>query len=288
MKTPEAISDCRLTLMSANGARTFRRTLLLCPPDFYGIEYEINPWMHRSQNADTELARAQWQDLHDKLKQLGGRIEIIAAQPKLPDMVFTANAGLFVGDKFFPSRFRHAERQGEEAHFATWFQGQDCKVIQLPEGIFFEGEGDALFGGDVLFCGYKFRSDIRAHQFIAEKLNCLAVSIELVDDRFYHLDTCFCPLDGDTAVWFPDAFDDYGRRALRQHIPNLVEVSPHEASRFACNAVVFGRDIILPDGCPKLCDELVQRDFNPHEIPMSEFIKAGGACKCLTLFLPQR
>src|SRR5580765_7203095 len=264
------------------------RKLLLCPPDHYGIEYEINPWMHRSQNTDVALARAQWQGLRDKLQSLGGEIEIVPAQPKLPDMVFTANAGLLVGGKFMPSHFRHAERQGEEAHFTNWFAGRSCEIVPLPEGMFFEGEGDALFCGDVLFCGYKFRSDIRAHQFIADKLKCLVISVELVDDRFYHLDTCFCPLNDKLAMWFPAAFDDYGQRAIRHHIPELIAVAQNEALRFACNAVVLGRDVVLPDGCPELCRELAARGFRPHELPMSEFIKAGGACKCLTLFLPQR
>jgi N-dimethylarginine dimethylaminohydrolase len=264
------------------------RKLLLCPPDFYGIEYEINPWMHRSQNADAELARAQWQGLRDKLERLGGEIALVPPQPKLPDMVFTANAGLLVDDKFIPSHFRHAERQGEEAHFAQWFAHRRCKIVPLPEGMFFEGEGDALFCGDVVFCGYRFRSDIRAHQFIADELKCLVVSVELVDGRFYHLDTCFCPLNDKLAMWFPAAFDDYGQRAIRHHIPELIEVVPHEAARFACNAVVLDRDVVLPDGCVELCRELTKHGFRPHELPMSEFIKAGGACKCLTLFLPQR
>ncbi len=262
--------------------------LLLCPPDYYGIEYEINPWMSRSRNAEPAQARAQWQALRDTLQRLGCEVESLPPQPKLPDMVFTANAGLAVGRKFIRSNFRHPERRGEQAHFEEWFAANGYDIVRLPENLFFEGEGDALFCGDVLFCGYRFRSDIRSHQFIGDLLGKLVISVELADGRFYHLDTCFCPLPDGGAVWHPGAFDDYGQRAIRSHIDKLIEVPPNEALRFACNAVVLDHEIVLPDGCPVLCRSLRAGGYTPHELPMTEFLKAGGACKCLTLFLPQR
>ena len=262
--------------------------LLLCPPDHYGIEYEINPWMDRAQKAEPTVARAQWRSLHDRLQALGCQVGLIGPQPKLPDMVFTANAGLVAGHKFIRSNFRYVERQGEEEYFEQWFLDHEYEVARLPEGLFFEGEGDALFCGEVLFCGYRFRSDVRAHQLIGDILNCLVVSVELVEDRFYHLDTCFCPLPGGDAIWYPAAFDNYAQRAIRAHTRQLIEVAPDEAVHFACNAVVLGQEIILPAGCPKLCAALVERGYRPHALPMTEFLKVGGACKCLVLFLPQR
>jgi len=262
--------------------------LLLCPPDHYGIEYEINPWMDRAYQVDKKSAAEQWQGLRDSLHSLGCRVETVEPQPGFPDMVFTANAGLVVGTRFIGSRFRHQERQGEAAHFERWFAEHDYEIVRLPEDLVFEGEGDALFCGDVLFCGYRFRSDIRSHQWIGDFLNCLSLSVELVDARFYHLDTCFCPLGNGRAMWFPDAFDSYGQKVIREHVSELLEVSSEDALRFACNAVVRDRDIILPDGCARLRTALSDLGYQCHELPMSEFIKAGGACKCLTLFLPQR
>ena len=264
------------------------RQLLLCPPDHYGIEYEINPWMDRRRAADAALAKTQWEGLRDQLQSLGCRIELLAAQPGLPDMVFTANAGLVAGKKFIRSNFRFPERRGEEEHFEKWFADRGYEIVRLPERLRFEGEGDALFCGEVLFCGYRFRSDIRSHQRLGEILNCLVISLELVQDRFYHLDTCFCPLPDGGAIWHPGAFDDYGRRAVRRHVKDLVEVPTDEAMHFACNAVVCGQDIVLPDGCPRLAAALEPRGYRPHPLPMSEFLKAGGACKCLTLLLPQK
>jgi len=264
------------------------RKLLLCPPDYYGIEYEINPWMNRARNTVPALARTQWSALHDSLRSLGGEIALIEPEQGFPDMVFTANAGLVAGDKFIRSNFRFPQRRGEEPHFERWFAENGYQVVRLPDGPFFEGEGDALFCGDVLFCGYRFRSDVRAHQIIGETLRCLTISVELVEDRFYHLDTCFCPLPDGSAIWHPTAFDNYGQRAIREHVGTLIEVEPDEAAHFACNAVVLGREIVLPEACPKLRAVLADRGYRLHALPMTEFLKAGGACKCLILFLPQR
>ena len=264
------------------------RRLLLCPPDHYGIEYEINPWMRRTRNAESKLARAQWSSLHDALRSLGCQVDLLTPQPGLPDLVFTANAGLVIGHRFVLSNFRHKERRGEEVHLERWFTGHRFEVVKLPPKLVFEGEGDALFCGDVLFCGYKFRSDIQSHLYLAELLHCLVVSVELVDERFYHLDTCFCPLPDGGAIWFPGAFDEYGQRAIREHCGALIEVAPEEAVRFACNAVVLDKDVVLPAGCPRLCHALNERGDHVYELPMAEFIKAGGACKCLVLFVPAK
>ena len=261
------------------------RKVLLCPPDYYGIEYEINPWMDRKRGADPVIARTQWEGLRQKLGELGCQIEIVPPQPKLPDMVFTANAGLVSGDRFISSNFRFPQRQGEEEHFDAWFAAHGFQVERLPKKLLFEGEGDALFCGKTLICGYRFRSDIRSHEILGERLKCLVVSVELVQDRFYHLDTCFCPLPDGGAIWHPAAFDDYGRRAIQNHATSFVEVVPEEAAHFACNAIVVGQNIVLPEGCPKLYAALADRGYQPHPLPMTEFIKAGGACKCLTLIL---
>ncbi len=264
------------------------RELLLCPPDHYGIEYEINPWMSRDRGADTPKVQAQWRGLHATLSEFDTKVHLITPQPKLPDMVFTANAGLAIGRRFIPSNFRHQERASEAPFFALWMQEQDYEVVWLPKDLYFEGEGDALFAGDALFCGYKFRTDINSHRAIADLLGCLVISVELVDPRFYHIDTCFCPLTDGGAMWFPAAFDEYGQRTIRDHIPDLIDVSEEEATVFCCNAVVLDRDIVLPEGAPNLVTKLTERGYTCHLQQMSEFLKAGGACKCLTMFMPQR
>ena len=264
------------------------RELLLCPPDHYAIEYEINPWMSRARAADTPLVQAQWRGLYEKLKTLVTNVHLITPQPKLPDMVFTANAGLTIGRRFIPSNFRHQERAAEAQFFADWMEQHGYEIVWLPKDLYFEGEGDALFGGNALFCGYKFRTDINAHRAVADLLGCLVISVELVDPRFYHIDTCFCPLPDGGAMWFPPAFDDYGQRTIRDHLGDLIDVPEEEAAGFCCNAVVLDKDIVLPDGAKTVIAKLTDRGYNCHPLPMSEFLKAGGACKCLTMHMPQR
>jgi len=244
--------------------------------------------MSRARGADVATAQTQWRSLHQKLSSLDCKIDLIEPQPKLPDMVFTANAGLTIGKRFIPSNFRHEERAGEAPHFARWMEGHGFEIVWLPENYYFEGEGDALFAGETLFCGYKFRSDINSHRAVADILGCLVISVELVDSRFYHLDTCFSPLPDGAAVWFPAAFDEYGQRAIREHVPSLIEVPEEEAAHFSCNAVVLEHDIVLPEGAPRLVATLRERGYTCHPLPMTEFLKAGGACKCLTMFMPQR
>jgi N-dimethylarginine dimethylaminohydrolase len=259
--------------------------ILMCPPDYYGIEYEINPWMSLRVRSDPEQSRRQWRALHETLLDLGVAVELLEPVRGLPDMVFTANAGLIYRETAVLSRFRYGERQGEAPHFATWFRAHGFDLLEMPPGMYFEGAGDALFCGETLFAGYRFRSDARGHAWIGERLGVRVLPLELVDPRFYHLDTCFCPLAEGEAIYYPGAFDDYGRAVLRANIPSLVEVSADEAASFSCNAVVVGRTVVLNAGAPKLARALQERGYGVRPLALTEFIKAGGSAKCLTLRL---
>lgn len=259
--------------------------ILMCPPDHYGIEYEINPWMNRSLGAVRELAFRQWRHLHDTLKALGVQVETMTPQPGLPDLVFTANAGLIFGNTFLSSRFRHEVRAKESPHFDAWLAGHGFEVKHLPENSFHEGAGDALFCGDTLFAGYRTRSDASAHQWVGKTLGVRVLPLELVNSRFYHLDTCFCPLAPGEALYFPNAFDTYGQRVLNTHVPKLIPVVEEEAHRFGCNAVVVGKTVVHNSRCPRLAEELARAGYQSVEVELDEFLKAGGSAKCLTLRL---
>ena len=261
-----------------------RPTILMCPPDFYGIEYEINPWMNRDVPSDPARSREQWQALHDLLVGLDVDVRLMPPIKGLPDLVFTANAGLIWHDKVFLAAFRHSARQNETPVDESWFKSNGFETILLPAPLNFEGAGDALFCGDTLYSGYLVRSDASAMQWLGARMNCRVIPLQLVDNHYYHLDTCFCPLDSKTALYFPAAFDDYARRALLQ-IPRLIPVQSDEASRFACNAVVIGRHVVMNTGCPKLEADLTNLGFIPHCTALDEFLKAGGSAKCLTLRL---
>ena len=259
--------------------------ILMCPPDHYGIEYEINPWMNRSLGAVRELAFQQWLKLRDTLRALGVQVEELIPQPGLPDLVFTANAGLVFGDVFLSSRFMHAVRAKESPIFDAWFADHGFRVEHLPEGQYHEGAGDALFCGVELFAGYRQRSDVAAHQWVAQRFGVRCLPLELVNPRFYHLDTCFCPLAPGEAIYFPDAFDSYGKRVLQTHVPKLIPVVEPEAHRFGCNAVVVGKTVIHNSQCPQLAADLTNAGYQSIEVELDEFLKAGGSAKCLTLRL---
>jgi N-dimethylarginine dimethylaminohydrolase len=259
--------------------------ILMCPPDYYGIEYEINPWMSRQKQADHALATVQWTALRQLLVDAGARIDELDPVAGLPDLVFTANAAFIFVRQCVVARFRHPQRQGEEAIDAAWLSAAGYTVRNLVEGVFFEGAGDALFCGDTLLAGYRIRSDIRGHHQIGEMFSCRVIPLELVDPYYYHLDTCFCPLAPGVAVYYPPAFDDYGRRALAEAVDELIPVVAQEAARFACNAVVLGKTVVTNSGCEQLHASLRARGFEPVATPLDEFVKAGGSAKCLTLRL---
>lgn len=259
--------------------------ILMCPPDYYGIEYEINPWMNRSHGSVRDLAFRQWRTLHETLVSLGVTVETLAPQPNLPDLVFTANAGLVFKNRFLSSRFRHDVRARESPYFDAWFAAHGFAVEHLPEGMYHEGAGDALFCGDSLFAGYRTRSDANAHHWVGQALGVRVLPLELVNQRFYHLDTCFCPLASGEALYFPGAFDAYGQRVLTTHVPKLIAVAEGEAHRFGCNAVVVGKTVVHNSRCPQLAAALEAAGYRSIEVELDEFLKAGGSAKCLTLRL---
>jgi N-dimethylarginine dimethylaminohydrolase len=257
----------------------------MCPPDYFGIEYEINPWMNRARQSDRALAIQQWQALRDLLEAAGASVSTMPPVAGLPDLVFTANAAMIFHKTAILARFHHHQRQGETPYDEAWLAANGFETVHPPQGLDFEGAGDALFCGDTLFAGYRFRSDARGHQQIGQMIGCRVIPLELVNSYYYHLDTCFCPLAPGMAIWHPPAFDEYGQLALSAHVPELIAVEEAEAQRFACNAVVVGKTVVTNTGCAHLHAELRSRGFTPRETCLDEFVKAGGSAKCLTLRL---
>lgn len=259
----------------------------MCRPQYYRIEHEINPWMSKKCQSDSLLANAQWQTLYQLLKnRLSLGVSLVEPKPGLPDMVFAANAGFVWENKFIVSNFRYEVRRGEAIYFENWFADKNYQIFHLPEQAFFEGEGDLTRCGDLFFAGYPCRSSMIAHQRAAEIIQHEVFSLKLTNNWFYHLDTCFCPLDSTMAIYYPAAFDVRALRVLENNIDTLIPVTEEEARRFACNAIVIEKNVIMNDGCPKIRGKLEYLEFSVFEIPLAEFIKAGGAAKCLVLKIP--
>ena len=212
-------------------------------------------------------------------------MDVFLAEPKpdLPDMVFTANAGFQWENKFIASNFHYAVRCREAVHSESWFSARNYEVCHLPEKNHFEGEGDLLMCG-LLFGGYPFRSSPDTYQRIAI-IQREIIPLRLINKWFYHLDTCFCPLDSRAALIYPSAFDVTAVTVLENHIGTLISVSEEEARLFACNAIMVEKNVIMNEGCPKTRDQLESHGFSVFELPLSEFIKAGGSAKCLLLTL---
>ncbi len=259
----------------------------MCAPDHYDVDYVINPWMEGNvHKSSRDRAVEQWQQLFHLLKD-HAIVDLVKPEKGVPDMVFTANAGLVLGKTAVLSRFFHKERQGEEPFFKAWLEEHDFTVHELPKDLPFEGAGDALFDreGRWLWAGYGFRSELDSHPYLARWLDIEVLSLRLTDERFYHLDTCFCPLADGYLLYYAPAFDAYSNRLIEMRVPEAkrIAITEEDAVTFACNAVNIDRTIVLNKASDKLKQRLESVGFRVLETPLTEFLKAGGAAKCLTL-----
>jgi N-dimethylarginine dimethylaminohydrolase len=264
-------------------------TFLMCPPKLYDVNYVINPWMAGNVHASSQARAAeQWQSLYEAVSAIAD-VQLIEPQPGSPDMVFTANAGLERDGTVVISSFYHPERQGEEQHFRTWFRQAGYNVLDIPRATPFEGEGDALFStdGTRLWVGYGPRTAPSSHQALRNAWDIEVTPLHLIDPRFYHLDTCFAPLEGGYVMYFPEAFDQASIARIEAFYPSekRIIVAAEDALRFACNAINVGHTIILNQISRELSSQLESRGFHVVQVPLTEFLKAGGAAKCLVMKL---
>jgi N-dimethylarginine dimethylaminohydrolase len=265
---------------------------LMCPPEYFTVAYIINPWMHGNlRKIDNAVAKQQWRSLYDALTDLA-TVRLVLPQPSSPDMVFTANAGLVKGKDFVVSRFRYPERQYEEPYFADWFMDRGYEVSLMPRDVPFEGAGDALFdrvGHARLWMAHGHRSIAAAREVLFERLRVDIVTLKLIDQRFYHLDTCFCPLEGGYLLYYPPAFDEPSRADIEVRVPaaKRIEIGEEDALAFACNAVNIDATVVVNRATPAFVQALARKGFEVVQTPLSEFMKAGGSAKCLTLRLDE-
>jgi N-dimethylarginine dimethylaminohydrolase len=257
----------------------------MCPPEHFGILYEINSWMHTEVQVDVDAAMTQWEQLVATLREAGATIEVQPPVEGLPDLVFTANAGIVNGTQFVPARFRHPERQGETPHDIAWFEAAGFTVDELPLGVSHEGAGDALPFGPVLVSGYRMRTDAASHAYLSRLTGAAVRSVELVDPRLYHLDITFCPLDDRHALIAPMGWDRYGCKVIESLVPEPLVLDDEATLAFCANSVVVGTTVVMPS-CPvPVGRQLEAWGFDVAVVDVSEFQKAGGACRCLTLAL---
>jgi N-dimethylarginine dimethylaminohydrolase len=256
----------------------------MCPPEYFAVAYAINPWMDPGEPVDAGLAMRQWRRLGAVFTGLGHRVRIIDPVPDLPDMVFAANGATVIGGAVFGARFRYPQRAAEGPAYLDWFRRNGYVRVIEPRSVN-EGEGDIVFAGHAVFAGHGFRSDSSAAAEAEELFGLPAISLALVDPRFYHLDTALCVLDADTAAYYPAAFDDAGRAALASHFAELIEAKDEDAEVFGLNGISDGRHVVLPTQAHGLAAQIAAAGFEPVPVDVSEFLKAGGGPKCCTLEL---
>ena len=257
------------------------RHYLMCRPTYFEVSYTINPWMDPTKPVDTRLAVLQWERLRSLHQQLGHRVELIDPLPGLPDMVYAANGATVVDGRVLGVRFRNAERAAEGPAYLEWFRargylGHDPVHVN-------EGEGDFLLTDTCLLAGQGFRSTPEGHAEAQEFLGRPVVGLELVDPRFYHLDTALTVLDGDEIMYYPEAFSPASRAVLARHFPEAILVSEADAEVFGLNAVSDGLHVVLPEAATGVMEKLRQRGFQPIGVDLSELLKGGGSAKCCTL-----
>lgn len=263
--------------------------LLMCAPKLYEVSYVINPWMQGNLgNSSRTRAMQQWENLYSILCDLAD-VRLVEPVAGSPDMVFTANAGLARDGVVAISSFYHPERQGEEKYFRRWFQEAGYEIVDLPRATPFEGEGDALFSADGsrLWVGYGPRTVEASHAALRGLWDAEVTGLHLADPRFYHLDTCFAPLEDGSLLYFPPAFDVASLAKIEAFYPvdKRIVVGEKDALSFACNAVNIGMTIVLNRISAELELELRSRRFDVIQVELDEFLKAGGAAKCLVMKL---
>jgi N-dimethylarginine dimethylaminohydrolase len=262
-------------------------SVLMVSPTFFDVQYAINPWMERGLPVDTMRAKKQWANLKRHL-EVHVDVEVAEGLEGMPDLCFVANAGILFNDMFVPSNFRHLQRRPEVAYFERCLVERGYTVARMPAHLHFEGAGDALFDKtDALWLGYGQRSDRRAAAWLRTTLDCPVYALELRDPNFYHLDTCFCPLESGHLVYYPGAFAPDALALIRSHVPShhRIELDRCDAMGFACNLIELPEVVITSYASARFRAQMMAIGKATAVVQLDEFIKAGGGARCLSFRL---
>lgn len=263
------------------------RSYLMCPPDYFRVDYAINPWMDPARPTDAALARDQWMRLGGVLRRLGHSIELAEPQPELPDMVFAANAATVIDGRVLVASFRHGERAGESSVYERWFRAREYQRVRVARSVN-EGEGDHLLAGGWILAANGMRTGRASHSETSSYFGRPVVGLTLVDPRFYHLDTALAVLSDREVMYYPAAFDAPSLLRLRALFPGAIEADAEDAAVFGLNAISDGRHVVLPTGATALAARLAARGYEPVHVEVGELLKAGGGPKCCVLELRSR
>jgi N-dimethylarginine dimethylaminohydrolase len=257
------------------------RHYVMTAPRFFAVDYAINPWMDIATPVDSDVAIAQWKHLRDTYRRLGHTVDLVEPVPGLPDMVYAANGGLIVNGKAIVARFKYPQRAGESIAYAEWMKTNGHKPLYTKHVN--EGQGDLLVADEIVLAGTGFRTDARAHAEIGEMIGMPVITLELVDPRFYHLDTALAVLDDTTIAYYPPAFTRRSCAQLEALFPDAIVVGSADAYVFGLNAVSDGYHVVHPAAAIGFAEQLYNAGFQPIGVEMSELLKGGGSVKCCTM-----
>jgi N-dimethylarginine dimethylaminohydrolase len=253
----------------------------MCPPEHFAVQYAINPWMDVAMPIDVDLALKQWQLVRETLVRLGHRVQVLPAEAGLPDMVYAANGAFSVNGYVYGARFRYPQRVAEALAHQAFYAGS-WRFVEPTEVN--EGEGDFAylpgFRGGLILAGYGFRTESAAHAEAQEALGRPAISLRLVDPRFYHLDVALAALDDHNIAYYPGAFSASSQRILRQLFPSALLADEADALAFGLNLVSDGRNVVLNAEASGFAAKLRVAGYVPVPVELTELKKGGGSVKC--------
>jgi arginine dihydrolase len=258
------------------------RRYLMCRPEHFTVDYAINPWMDPDVPVDRDRALRQWETLRRTYLDLGHQVEEIRPQPDLPDMVFAANGGFVVDGAVYTASFHNPEREAEGPAYRNWFEQAGFVRLHDAKAVN-EGEGDLLCAGPFILAGTGFRTSMAAHHEVQELFGRPVITLQLVDPRYYHLDTALCVLDSKTIAYYPAAFSPGSVSVLHRLFPDAIVASAVDADVFGLNAVSDGRNVVMSAQATGLARQFARRGFTPVPVDVTELMKAGGGAKCCTL-----
>lgn len=285
------------------------RTVLMSDALNFSAEQAINPYYFDS-HTNTSVAQAEHDSIRNALQTAGVQVITTPSPLDSQDGVYTANWALVRGTRAIPARLPNV-RKAEEAHARKVLQDLGKEIIEVPDGLRFSGQGDALACGDFLFCGQGYRSDLEAQIFAADTLGYTRIQLQTIpqldesgapvinpisgweDSFFYDIDLALSIIkhpEGDQPgliAYCPEAFTPESQEIISKlEGVETIAVSLDEAERaFACNLVSTGETVIMGDGAPLLRAALEARGvavITPH---IQELSKGGGYIRCTTLSL---
>lgn len=279
-KNEKTLEDKSRKALFFNSKTKYIKEVLMCRPDHFSVNYQINPWM-KIGSVDKTRANLQWNKLVGSLKKQNIKVNIINQQKGLPDMVFAADQAVIKNKNLVISNFHYSERRNEVKEYLPWFENQNFNIHYLPKKYFIEGSGECIWQNNRLFVGTGFRNSPNVCKFLSKFLDVETVCLELVNPRYYHLDTCFFILNPEVAFYYPHALSKRSIEILKELIPHLVPIKTEEAENFAANNLVTDHHVIMQKGNKEISEKVKNFGYEVVELNMSEFMKSGGGIHCL-------